>query len=652
MDEITASVPLDERVIALDRVLANIDTSQIIPKNVEGVKADPPPIFFSKTPAVLVNIDGDPIWAPIPQNDLKSAVNTNWDLFQHGPTKTFYLRNEQVWLKATDVKGPWGPAGTLPESFKKLPADDNWKEVKASLPGQTISASQAPKVFVSTAAGGDDSPARRAELPGGPGRDAAAVGQQHRERRVPHGPQRARSTSSSRAAGSRRPISPGPGRSRRRRLPAEFKKIPLEHAALARAGVGAGHARRPPRRFCSRRFRRRRRVSKTLQAPEVAYQGGTPQFQPIEKTTVQRAVNTDKDIIKVGDLYYMCFQGVWFMSTDGDRPVEGHRRGAEADLRDSGELAVPRRHLRHRGGVERRRRGLRDGGGVHRRDGRVRLRRVGHRLLLPAVLRVLRRLPVLLPALSDLRVRRVVQPVDRRVHARRGGLRSVRRRRRRRSATTRGPAPTRAARWPTVRTARAARRRPTTRAPARTARPGRARTSTAAGARPACSAAIKWAATARTTNNVTGVTRRAARETSGGGAAVSRTGPGGTHGGRAGPAAATSTPATTATSTASRATAGRSTTTAAGATSSSRRRSSASRRRTARAGRHAGGTRRQLGLGFGDGRPGEPRLRGAGRGARRTRDASSARSGGSTSSGSYRASGAAAGARAGGGRRR
>ena len=100
-------MPLEERVIALDRVLANIDTSQIIPKNVEGLKADPPPIFFSKTPAVLVNIDGDPIWAPIPQNDLQSAVNTNWDLFEHGPTKTYYLRHEKVWLKATDVKGPW-----------------------------------------------------------------------------------------------------------------------------------------------------------------------------------------------------------------------------------------------------------------------------------------------------------------------------------------------------------------------------------------------------------------------------------------------------------------------------------------------------------------------------------------------------------------
>ena len=68
-----------------------------------------------------MNIDGDPIWSPIKENDLKFAVNTNWDLFQHEPTKTFYLRSEQSWLQAADVKGPWTAAGKLPESFKKLP---------------------------------------------------------------------------------------------------------------------------------------------------------------------------------------------------------------------------------------------------------------------------------------------------------------------------------------------------------------------------------------------------------------------------------------------------------------------------------------------------------------------------------------------------
>src|SRR4030095_13939166 len=50
---------------------------------------------------------------------------------------------------------------------------------------------------------------------------------------------------------------------------------------------------------------------KELKAPEVASQGD-PKFTPIEKTQIQTAVNTDKDVFKIGDAYYMCYQGVWF----------------------------------------------------------------------------------------------------------------------------------------------------------------------------------------------------------------------------------------------------------------------------------------------------------------------------------------------------
>src|SRR4029078_1515627 len=60
---------------------------------------------------------------------------------------------------------------------------------------------------------------------------------------------------------------------------------------------------------------------KELKAPELAYQGD-PQFQPIEQTSVQRAVNTDKDVFKVGDSYYMCYQGVWFVGKTANGPWE------------------------------------------------------------------------------------------------------------------------------------------------------------------------------------------------------------------------------------------------------------------------------------------------------------------------------------------
>ncbi|HEX7138611.1 MAG TPA: hypothetical protein VF219_12215, partial [Vicinamibacterales bacterium] len=150
--QIVSLVTKGELVIGLDRVLARLDKSQLIPKNVDGVKADPPPIFYSTTKAVLMNLDGDPIWSPIKDNDLKFAVNTNWDLFAHTPTNAYYLRYNQSWLTATDVvKGPWKATTKLPDSFKTLPDDNgNWKDVKAAVPAHALESSQVPKVFVST----------------------------------------------------------------------------------------------------------------------------------------------------------------------------------------------------------------------------------------------------------------------------------------------------------------------------------------------------------------------------------------------------------------------------------------------------------------------------------------------------------------------
>jgi hypothetical protein len=101
VDTLQDGIPETDRVIALDRVLESVDRSQIRTTNVAGVKSDPPVIFYSTMRSILVNLDGDPVWSPIPQNDLKYAVNTNWDLFQHEPTKTYYLRSDRVWMKAT-----------------------------------------------------------------------------------------------------------------------------------------------------------------------------------------------------------------------------------------------------------------------------------------------------------------------------------------------------------------------------------------------------------------------------------------------------------------------------------------------------------------------------------------------------------------------
>ena len=104
-------------------------------------------------------------------------------------------------------------------------------------------------------------------------------------------------------------------------LPADFKKIPLEHDRSRVLASVPGTDQAAEAVLLAQVPQTARVNKKELKAPDVAFQGD-PQFTPIEKTTVQRAVNTDKDVFKVGDLYYMCYQGVWFVGKGATGPWE------------------------------------------------------------------------------------------------------------------------------------------------------------------------------------------------------------------------------------------------------------------------------------------------------------------------------------------
>jgi len=316
--EVEKTIPDEERVIALDRVLAYLDKSQIIPKNVDGLKSDPPTIFLSRKPAILVNFDGEPIWSPIKDNELKFAVNTNWDVFQHSPTGVLYLRNDATWLRSVSITGPWTPTDKLPDSFAKLPDDDNWKDVKAHLPAKA--AAHAPHVYASIA------PAELVVIDGEPkyvpvpGTGLLWISNTESDlfRLGPDGPifylVAGRWFKAPNLNGNWQFATPN--------LPEDFKKISLEHPR-SRVLASVPGTEQAAEAVLLAQVPQIARVNKNeIQAPEVIYQG-EPQYQRISGTqNLQRAVNTDKDIIKFGDIYYMCFQGVWFSSNSPKGPWE------------------------------------------------------------------------------------------------------------------------------------------------------------------------------------------------------------------------------------------------------------------------------------------------------------------------------------------
>ena len=83
---------------------------------------------------------------------------------------------------------------------------------------------------------------------------------------------------------------------------------------------------------------------KAAEQAKVTY-SGDPEFKPIEGTSMQYATNTADKVIKVGDVYYLCLQGVWFMSPSATGPWTTANFGSKGDLHDSAQLARLQRHL-------------------------------------------------------------------------------------------------------------------------------------------------------------------------------------------------------------------------------------------------------------------------------------------------------------------
>ena len=48
----------------------------------------------------------------------------------------------------------------------------------------------------------------------------------------------------------------------------------------------------------------------------------SPEWKPIDGTPLAYAGNSPYDVLKVGELYYLCFQAVWFVAKSPEGPWE------------------------------------------------------------------------------------------------------------------------------------------------------------------------------------------------------------------------------------------------------------------------------------------------------------------------------------------
>lgn len=310
--------PVKALTVSLDRILAYLDPAQQPQQRTVELNLEPPKIFFSRKPAILVMFLGEPQLQPVvkDKNDLMFAINTNWDLFYDTTKQRYYLLNGDNWLTATDMlKGPWTPVSSLPAGLSSLPADENWADVRRNVPGKK--ATNLPVVLVST------EPAELILTKGEPSYSPIAGTKLLRVSNT-DAPVFLHSSEKKYyllAAGRwfRAASLDGPWSAASNDLPADFGRIPdSDPAAFVKASVPGTVEARDAVLLAS--------VPKTMvvnvadPAPvEITY-SGEPKFQPVTSTTVQYAVNSPTPVFLVSGSYYSLVQGAWFCSGSANGP--------------------------------------------------------------------------------------------------------------------------------------------------------------------------------------------------------------------------------------------------------------------------------------------------------------------------------------------
>jgi hypothetical protein len=135
--------------VSMDRIVAATPKKQA-PAGASNLKNDPPTIYVSNLPAVLLQLQGEAAVTDASKGGMKYVFNANWPLFQDPKTKSYYLFDGTEWQTSLQLQGPWAYSNKLPKALTGLSKDENWTKVlKGAVPAPAKSAGF-PMVFYST----------------------------------------------------------------------------------------------------------------------------------------------------------------------------------------------------------------------------------------------------------------------------------------------------------------------------------------------------------------------------------------------------------------------------------------------------------------------------------------------------------------------
>src|SRR5277367_4561267 len=317
LDQLTRTFLPPTVWISMQRLVACVPKPATAPVGVQ-LNNNPPQIFVSYQPAILLSLEGQPLFADIPSTKLQYVINTEWAVFLYDKS-TYYLFAGQQWLMSSSLEGPWSATAKLPKDMDKVAKEQQWASLKQFIPPPPAGPnSVVPTVFYSTV------PAVVILFNGqpvySPIQGTQLVYASNTESYVfvyaPTNQFYYLTAGRWFTSGSL----DGPWTFATPNLPADFAQIPPSSpAGQVRQSVPGTEEAKDAVMIAQVPTTINVNAAEAAAKASVTYDG-SPQFAAIQGTSMSYATNTAQKVIQVGNLYYLCLQGIWFVSSSSQGP--------------------------------------------------------------------------------------------------------------------------------------------------------------------------------------------------------------------------------------------------------------------------------------------------------------------------------------------
>ena len=276
------------------------------------VRSNPPVIYVSETPAVLVAFDGKPVFSPIAGTPLQYAVNANSEFVKDPAANQYYVHIGSGWFSSAAIAGPFART-SAPAAVAAIPASGPWIHPLAAQP-----ATATPRFVVSMV------PSALIDIAGEP-QFASVPGTQLRYvSNTASDVFFSRQTTVWYVLLAGRWFSAanlnGPWTFASNRLPKDFAKIP-EASPRGRVLVSVPGTTQAFYAASAAQVPHVTGIDLTSAKLTVTYEGGAPSFEAIAGTPLQYAANADADVIQVSPTQYVaCSDGVWYAAAAASGP--------------------------------------------------------------------------------------------------------------------------------------------------------------------------------------------------------------------------------------------------------------------------------------------------------------------------------------------